>query len=50
MRLLTASESSGMLVAAEMDRAGLPWSEPAHRAVLTELLGERFAGRASRGG
>ncbi|MEU4607409.1 bifunctional 3'-5' exonuclease/DNA polymerase [Kribbella sp. NPDC023972] len=44
MRLLTASESSGMLIAAEMDRAGLPWSEPAHRELLTELLGERFGG------
>ncbi|TCC48568.1 bifunctional 3'-5' exonuclease/DNA polymerase [Kribbella capetownensis] len=44
MRLLTASESSGMLVAAEMDRAGLPWSSDAHRAVLSELLGERFGG------
>jgi DNA polymerase I len=44
MRLLTASESSGMLIAAEMDRAGLPWSESAHRDVLNELLGERFGG------
>jgi DNA polymerase family A len=44
MRLLTASESSAMLIAAEMDRAGLPWSESAHRAVLTELLGDRFGG------
>jgi DNA polymerase-1 len=44
MRLLTASESSGMLIAAEMDRAGLPWSESAHRELLTELLGERFGG------
>ena len=44
MRLLTASESSGMLIAAEMDRAGLPWSESAHRDVLSELLGERFGG------
>lgn len=44
MRLLTASESSGMLVAAEMDRAGLPWSAPTHRALLQELLGDRFAG------
>ena len=44
MRLLTASESSGMLIAAEMDRSGLPWSAETHRALLTELLGERFAG------
>ncbi|WP_145812613.1 bifunctional 3'-5' exonuclease/DNA polymerase [Kribbella amoyensis] len=44
LRLLTASESSGMLIAAEMDRAGLPWSAEVHRALLTELLGERFGG------
>ncbi|HET6737614.1 MAG TPA: bifunctional 3'-5' exonuclease/DNA polymerase [Kribbella sp.] len=44
MRLLTASESSAMLVAAEMDQAGLPWSAEAHRQVLSELLGERFGG------
>jgi DNA polymerase-1 len=44
MRLLTASESSGMLVAAEMDRAGLPWRADIHRALLTEMLGERYAG------
>ncbi|GAB2610097.1 bifunctional 3'-5' exonuclease/DNA polymerase [Kribbella endophytica] len=44
MRLLTASESSGWLIAAEMDRAGLPWSAEGHRALLTELLGDRYAG------
>ncbi|MFF0267251.1 bifunctional 3'-5' exonuclease/DNA polymerase [Kribbella sp. NPDC004536] len=44
MRLLTASESSAMLIAAEMDLAGLPWSAERHREVLSELLGERFAG------
>ncbi|GAB2648993.1 bifunctional 3'-5' exonuclease/DNA polymerase [Kribbella swartbergensis] len=44
MRLLTASESSAMLIAAEMDRAGLPWSAEVHRELLTELLGERFGG------
>ncbi|MDX3312012.1 bifunctional 3'-5' exonuclease/DNA polymerase [Streptomyces sp. NPDC054884] len=44
MRLLTASESAGMLVAAEMNRAGLPWSAPVHRALLDDLLGERYAG------
>ncbi|RZT11842.1 DNA polymerase-1 [Kribbella sp. VKM Ac-2569] len=44
MRLLTASESSAMLVAAEMDQAGLPWSAAAHRELLSELLGERFPG------
>ncbi|MDX3850950.1 bifunctional 3'-5' exonuclease/DNA polymerase [Streptomyces sp. AK02-01A] len=44
MRLLTASESAGMLVAAEMNRAGLPWRADVHREVLNELLGERYAG------
>ncbi|MFF1416690.1 bifunctional 3'-5' exonuclease/DNA polymerase [Streptomyces sp. NPDC058280] len=44
MRLLTASESAGMLVAAEMHRAGLPWRADVHREVLRELLGERYAG------
>ncbi|MCB5181042.1 bifunctional 3'-5' exonuclease/DNA polymerase [Streptomyces antimicrobicus] len=45
MRLLTAAESAGFLIAAEMHRAGLPWRADVHRAVLTELLGERYAGR-----
>ncbi|MEU6405568.1 bifunctional 3'-5' exonuclease/DNA polymerase [Streptomyces sp. NPDC046985] len=44
MRLLTAAESAGMLVAAEMNRAGLPWSADVHRRTLRELLGERYAG------
>lgn len=44
MRLLTASESAGMLVAAEMNRAGLPWSADVHRELLHDLLGERYAG------
>ncbi|MFJ8636077.1 bifunctional 3'-5' exonuclease/DNA polymerase [Streptomyces sp. NPDC093568] len=44
MRLLTAAESAGMLVAAEMNRSGLPWSAEVHRRVLHELLGERYAG------
>ncbi|CCK28467.1 DNA polymerase I [Streptomyces davaonensis JCM 4913] len=44
MRLLTAAESAGMLVAAEMNQAGLPWSADVHRQVLHELLGERYAG------
>ncbi|MFI9548268.1 bifunctional 3'-5' exonuclease/DNA polymerase [Streptomyces sp. NPDC052016] len=44
MRLLTAAESAGMLVAAEMNRAGLPWSADVHRSVLHDLLGERYAG------
>ncbi|WP_190181476.1 bifunctional 3'-5' exonuclease/DNA polymerase [Streptomyces naganishii] len=44
MRLLTAAESAGMLVATEMNRAGLPWRADVHREVLGELLGERYAG------
>ncbi|MEU5364618.1 bifunctional 3'-5' exonuclease/DNA polymerase [Streptomyces sp. NPDC005925] len=44
MRLLTAAESAGMLVAAEMNHAGLPWSAEVHRELLRELLGERYAG------
>ncbi|BCL22033.1 bifunctional 3'-5' exonuclease/DNA polymerase [Streptomyces tuirus] len=44
MRLLTAAESAGMLVAAELNRTGLPWSADVHRALLQDLLGERYAG------
>ncbi|MFC5803039.1 bifunctional 3'-5' exonuclease/DNA polymerase [Streptomyces formicae] len=44
MRLLTAAESAGMLVAAEMNRTGLPWRADVHRELLHELLGERYAG------
>lgn len=44
MRLLTAAESAGMLVAAEMNHAGLPWSAEVHRDLLHGLLGERYAG------
>ncbi|GAA2435520.1 bifunctional 3'-5' exonuclease/DNA polymerase [Streptomyces pulveraceus] len=44
MRLLTASESAGMLVATELNRSGLPWRADVHRDVLHDLLGERYAG------
>ena len=44
MRLLTAAESAGTLVAAEMNRAGLPWRADVHRELLHELLGDRYAG------
>ncbi|QNP71065.1 bifunctional 3'-5' exonuclease/DNA polymerase [Streptomyces roseirectus] len=44
MRLLTAAESAGTLVAGEMNAAGLPWRADVHREVLRELLGERYAG------
>ncbi|WP_205041775.1 bifunctional 3'-5' exonuclease/DNA polymerase [Streptomyces cinnamoneus] len=44
LRLLTAAESAGMLVAAEMGRAGVPWRADVHRDLLTTLLGERYPG------
>lgn len=44
MRLLTAAESAGMLVATEMNASGMPWSADVHRDVLHELLGERYTG------
>lgn len=48
MRLLTASESAGVLIAAEMDLAGLPWRADVHEDLLVELLGERTAGEPRR--
>jgi hypothetical protein len=39
--LLTAAESAGGLVAAEMTAAGLPWRPEIHDELLTELLGPR---------
>ncbi|GAA0492297.1 bifunctional 3'-5' exonuclease/DNA polymerase [Streptomyces stramineus] len=44
MRLLLALESAGTLVAAELNRTGLPWRADVHRELLTELLGERYPG------
>ncbi|GAA0420341.1 bifunctional 3'-5' exonuclease/DNA polymerase [Streptomyces luteireticuli] len=44
MRLLTAAESAGTLIAAELGRAGLPWRADVHRELLTALLGERYPG------
>ncbi|MEV6769084.1 bifunctional 3'-5' exonuclease/DNA polymerase [Nocardia sp. NPDC051030] len=44
MRLLVAAESAGMLVAAEMSRAGIPWRADVHRELLDSLLGERISG------
>ncbi|QHF95078.1 bifunctional 3'-5' exonuclease/DNA polymerase [Streptomyces sp. NHF165] len=44
MRLLLAGESAGALVAAELTRAGVPWSEREHLRLLEEMLGERYAG------
>ncbi|MEJ1155542.1 bifunctional 3'-5' exonuclease/DNA polymerase [Microbacterium marmarense] len=39
LRLLTAAESAGALVAAELQVAGLPWSRAAHEQILHESLG-----------
>jgi DNA polymerase-1 len=44
MALLLAAESAGTLVAAEMNRTGLPWRADVHRAVLRDLLGDRYPG------
>ncbi|AKG42098.1 bifunctional 3'-5' exonuclease/DNA polymerase [Streptomyces xiamenensis] len=44
MRLLLAAESAGTLVAADLTRAGLPWRADIHRAMLDEMLGERYPG------
>nr|WP_200919443.1 bifunctional 3'-5' exonuclease/DNA polymerase [Microbacterium sp. Leaf288] len=46
LRLLTAAESAGALVAAEMRAAGLPWDAEAHDRILVETLGERRPGGA----
>ena len=46
LRLLTAAESAGALVAAEMRAAGLPWDAEAHDRILFETLGERRPGGA----
>lgn len=41
LRLLTAAESAGGLVAAELRSAGLPWDAAEHDRILVEALGER---------
>ena len=41
LRLLLAAESTGALIAAEMNHVGMPWSVQAHDALLTQLLGPR---------
>ncbi|GAA1951675.1 bifunctional 3'-5' exonuclease/DNA polymerase [Microbacterium deminutum] len=43
LRLLTAAESAGALIAEEMRAAGLPWDAATHDRILTEMLGERPA-------
>ncbi|GEL97843.1 bifunctional 3'-5' exonuclease/DNA polymerase [Cellulomonas terrae] len=44
LRLLLAAESTGALIAAEMQHDGMPWSVEAHDALLTDLLGPRSRG------
>jgi len=44
LRLLTAAESAGALIAAELRAAGVPWDAAAHDRILVETLGERPAG------
>ena len=44
LRLLTAAESAGALVAAELRSAGLPWDAAEHDRILVETLGERARG------
>jgi len=46
LRLLTAAESAGALIAVELRTAGLPWDAPTHETLLTDVLGERLAGGA----
>lgn len=41
LRLLLAAESTGALIAAEMQHDGMPWSVETHDALLTDLLGPR---------
>lgn len=43
LRLLTAAESAGALVACELRAAGLPWDAAAHDRILVGTLGERPA-------
>lgn len=44
LRLLLAAESTGALIAAEMQHDGMPWSVESHDALLTDLLGPRPRG------
>lgn len=48
--LLMAAESTGALIAAELEYSGMPWDEQAHHEVLTEILGEvpREGGRPAK--
>jgi DNA polymerase-1 len=49
MGLLTAAESAGGLIAAELTHHGLPWRADVHDRLLTELLGPRPGGAGKRG-
>ncbi len=44
LRLLTAAESAGALIAEELRAAGVPWDAAAHDRILVETLGERPPG------
>ncbi|WP_240642298.1 bifunctional 3'-5' exonuclease/DNA polymerase [Microbacterium sulfonylureivorans] len=44
LRLLTAAESAGALIAEELRAAGLPWDASEHDRILVETLGERPPG------
>lgn len=44
LRLLSAAESAGALIAIEMEAAGLPWDAAAHSRLLEETLGSRRGG------
>ncbi|MET0782377.1 MAG: bifunctional 3'-5' exonuclease/DNA polymerase [Microbacterium sp.] len=47
LRLLSAAESAGALIAVELRAAGLPWDAAAHEAILGDVLGDRPAGGGS---
>ena len=44
LRLLLAAESAGVLIACELQAAGLPWNADVHDRILVEALGARPAG------
>ncbi|MCW3494599.1 bifunctional 3'-5' exonuclease/DNA polymerase [Microbacterium sp. SSM24] len=44
LRLLTAAESAGALIAEELRAAGVPWDSSEHDRILVDILGERPPG------
>ncbi|GAA3625479.1 bifunctional 3'-5' exonuclease/DNA polymerase [Microbacterium awajiense] len=48
LRILTAAESAGALVAAELRSAGVPWDAAEHDRILTDTLGARTHGVPQR--